>query len=358
MTWKLPVVVLSLAFFSSCTTGDNRSAEQIPDSFPSFEILINEPNTFDGYIFLRRIAEPGLQFMINRNGELQWFQESDTTLLRVYRPLDDAYLALKTKRDISEISYKGDTLWTLKHGKNGFQKELHHDVLLTDKEEILAITHETEIMDLRGLNGLEVDTVQTDGLILMTREGEKLWEWSFRNVLDTLKDPGVSLFQFKNDWVHANSVFIDNDGHFLISFRDLNAIWKIDRDTGEVIWKLESKNLPRDQRFYNQHAIHSNLDGDYMMFDNGDARLRKSSRAIAFNYDGIEYEEKLRIELPNSLFTNKQGSVYQFAKDKFLFSSPMSQTLVITDRTGKILWLAKSDQAYYRAYYLSEDIIP
>ena len=94
-----------------------------------------------------------------------------------------------------------------------------------------------------------------------------------------------------------------------------------------------------------------------MVLDNGIANIRSTSRAVMFNSFGNLIRNTLTIDLPDSLFTFKQGSVYQFAEDRFLFSSTMSKTLIITNRQGDILWLAKSGHGFYRAYYVDKAIL-
>ena len=44
------------------------------------------------------------------------------------------------------------------------------------------------------------------------------------------------------DYLHINSIAIDSDGNLLVSARHTWAIYKIDRQTGEVIWQLGGKN--------------------------------------------------------------------------------------------------------------------
>jgi len=164
--------------------------------------------------------------------------------------------------------------------------------------------------------------------------------------------------RFKKDWGHANALAIDRDGHYLISWRDFNQIWKIHKETGEVIWKYGAETISKARdKFFGQHAVQLSLDGDYMVFDNGRADIRRSSRAVAFSFDGHSFRNTLSINLPDSLFTVRQGNVQQFAEDRFLFSSTMRKLLAVTNRQGDILWLARSDHEFYRAYYLDKEII-
>ena len=93
-----------------------------------------------------------------------------------------------------------------------------------------------------------------------------------------------------------------------------------------------------------------------MLFDNGSRRERGVSRAYAFR-DGEEVQTTDVIALPDSLFTFKQGSVYEIENDQLLFSSTMNKRLVITNMKGEIVWMASSNHAFYRAYYLDSKFL-
>jgi len=351
-----------LAFFLiilSCTQNSNLSVPlEIPDHLPKFEILINNDEAFEGYIFLRKVVNQGAQLMINRDGKIVWYQLADTLLFRPFTPYEKSYIALYSDKKILEVTYDGDTLLKLTYGKDGFDKPLHHEIIKDHKNRIVALTKEIIPYDLSQFGGDKLDTFKTDGIIVLSKTGQKLWHWSFVEVLDTLKYLDIDISQIRNDWAHVNSLFVDEDGHYVISCRNLDQIWKINGNTGEIIWKYGVGVILDDkEKFYNQHAIHRNPDGDYMILDNGDPRFRGTSRAVGFNTFDDSIRNTLVIELPDSLFTFKQGSVYQFAKDRFLFCSTMTKTLIVTNRGGDILWLAKCDYPFYRAYYLDKNIL-
>lgn len=43
-----------------------------------------------------------------------------------------------------------------------------------------------------------------------------------------------------NPW-HGNAIELDTDGHLLVSFRNMDEVTKIHRQTGEVLWRLGGK---------------------------------------------------------------------------------------------------------------------
>ena len=53
-----------------------------------------------------------------------------------------------------------------------------------------------------------------------------------------------------NDWdyVHLNSIGVDPDGNLLVSSRNTHTIYKIDRSSGQIIWRLGGKHSDFDAR--------------------------------------------------------------------------------------------------------------
>ncbi len=69
-------------------------------------------------------------------------------------------------------------------------------------------------------------------------------------------------------------MYIDEDDNLLVSCRHIDAILKISRETGELIWTLggtgDEFGLTEDQLFSKQHSIIVTEDGSYMIFNNDD----------------------------------------------------------------------------------------
>ena len=335
----------------SCGEVRLHALKELPADLQKINILVND-YTFAGYILFRKTEKPGAMLMVNDIGEVVWLQTADTELLRVFKPYKDSYVALVSKEELVEISYSGDTLGHLRYGENEFDRKMHHELIKDKDNNFVAITHEHLIGDLTSIGGHKQDTMMFDGIIKLSRDGRKLFSWKLSDHVDLFDVQDV--YKHKLDWGHANSLEIDLQGNYLISFRDFDQIWKIDSNTGQVIWKFGSNTVNREgDRFYGQHAISVTEGGDILFFDNGHFRKRKSSRAISFRESEGILENKLIIQLPDSLFSWKMSSVYQFEDDRFLFNCTMNNTILITDSRGEVLWMAKTDQELYRAYYIA-----
>lgn len=350
---KRHLLSVFLGILISCQSRPGGETLAIPEELPTFDVHSTMPGeAFPGYIQVRKITDPGAQIIFDSKGEIKWYQLSDTALFRPFTPSTDRYLALHDDRQIFEITYSGDTLFALKYGENGFDKTVHHEVIYVG-DHIAALTKEKHPIDLSAIGGQAADSIITDGILILDRKGNKIWSWSITDVINPLEDPEV--LKYKSDWGHANSLDVDDDGHFLISWRNFNEVWKINKNSGEIIWRYGHEQMAdSSEYFYGQHAFHRIEGGMYLLFDNGDKKTRGFSRALGFTHsEGDRFKQVLSIPLPDSLFTSKQGSVYKIADDRFLFSSSMSSSIVLTNQSGDIVWYAKSTEPYYRAYYLN-----
>ena len=74
------------------------------------------------------------------------------------------------------------------------------------------------------------------------------------------------------EYFHANAIDIDNDGNFLVSARNTSTIYKINRATGKIMWRLGGKkstsSSARACSFDWQHSIRAQPDGTYKLYDN------------------------------------------------------------------------------------------
>ena len=86
----------------------------------------------------------------------------------------------------------------------------------------------------------------------------------------------------KGPWdpYHLNSISVDLDGNLLVSSRHTSTIYKLDRRTGRIIWRLGGKRsdfkIGRGADFWYQHDAKRQPDGTITLFDNGETDLDKT----------------------------------------------------------------------------------
>jgi hypothetical protein len=330
---------------------------RMPYTLPRLNIMIDSGNVFDGYIMVRKVEAPAQQLLINHEGDIVWYHQFDTILSRFFSWTEQStILSLHDENKIVEFDLAGNILNSLEYGKKGFDRLLHHEIIKNDNSEILSLTRNMQVFDLRKFGGIENDTIYGDGILVMDKEGNKIWEWDMFQFENPLKDENIN--NMKKDWSHGNSLAIDQDGHYLISFRNFHQIWKIHSQNGEILWKIGMDgdfSLQDDEIFYSQHTAFNNRYNELMIFDNGGPD-RMLSRAITFDIDGKgEYHSgRIRITLPGDMYSFKEGSAYLIGEDKLLFCSSRTNNLVITDLEGSILWQIRSSESFFRAYYIDE----
>ena len=118
---------------------------------------------------------------------------------------------------------------------------------------------------------------------------EPVWEWRICE--------HYTPAEVVSDWSHLNTAapFGDDDA-LLVSSRNQDAVFKVWRDSGDIAWKLGENGdftLPSDAHFYHQHDPAVLDDGTILMFDNGLAGIRESSRALQLAID----EDKMSVEV-------------------------------------------------------------
>src|SRR5699024_6128541 len=164
-----------------------------------------------------------------------------------------------------------------------------------------------------------------------------LEKWSVWDVWDLNKDP--QLRELANDRFHFNSVFFDSEGNYIISTPIENQVWKVNKKSGEIMWKLGDKGdfkMDPETYFYFQHAAHLDRKGNLLVFDNGDfspndtTKVGKRSRTISFDLDTTQMkaEVKINAELPFAYYTNRMGSSYLLPNDNILTTSSKTGNVV------------------------------
>ena len=81
----------------------------------------------------------------------------------------------------------------------------------------------------------ETTGVSNDRVFVYDRETDQItWEWRFRDHYPNGTDGG-----FREDWSHVNDVDpVDNGSAFLVSPRNFDQVIKVDRETGDIVWRL------------------------------------------------------------------------------------------------------------------------
>jgi hypothetical protein len=157
---------------------------------------------------------------------------------------------------------------------NGLQGDLHEFVITSQNTALIpAYSQRTEDLSIYGgpTNGTVVEGVVQE---IDIATGRLLFEWRSRDHVG-LEESLVTYPTAGNvfDYFHLNSIAVAADGNLLISARHTSTVYKIDRRTGAIIWRLGGKRnnfaIGAGAAFEFQHHVRSHANAGLTVFDNG-----------------------------------------------------------------------------------------
>jgi len=345
---------------SSGRSSDKFSFETklLPAEITSTDKHTIDTTQFDGFILVRGLSPLGADVIIDNEGDVVWYHQYDTVVRRSFSwTKNKTVLSIYDSAHIVEFDLKENQVLNLRLKEKNIPNMVHHDIIYSDEGNIVTLTHDSLNMDLRRFGGRKNQFLRADGILVLSPSGEIVWKWNLLQALDPLKlDPkSVEITQSLG---HANSIAIDQDGHYLVSFRDFSQIWKINSKDGSVIWKLGADGdfkMDPDAFFIRQHSAYVDAAGDVMLFDNGDRKNRPYSRILSFSIDeaNMMAKTKVNIKLNSELSADKMCSAEQIDNGKFLVCTSKKNGIIsVVDNDGNVLWRANLTKPSYRAYYL------
>src|SRR5829696_1380312 len=201
---------------------------------------------------------------------------------------------------------------------NGYQGDLH-EFLITPEDTALLTAYAPTRTDLSAVGGSRHAAVW-DGIAqeVDIQTGKVLFEWHSlghvgvdESYVAPPQDP-----DYPYDYFHINSIDVDHDGNLIVSARNTWSLYKIDRKTGEVLWRLGGRRsdfqMGYGTRCAFQHDARRHEDGTISIFDNGaHPQVHDQSRAILVELD----EQKVSATLvraytsPQKLISTSQGNM-------------------------------------------------
>lgn len=328
-------------------------ARPLPADFPPLEVELADTELMEpGYTLFatRGTAGPNVQnwlIALDGDGDVVWYYRRPGAGGVNVEQMRNGNLLWSRARHTVELDILGRfvTRWYPGRHDGGAGAQAGAIVVDTDSfhhemrempegegSDFLALSSELRVFDDYPVD--EVDTSITmdgvnvvgDVIVEFNRDGTVVREISLFDVLDPYRlcydstggfwnsriygtvTPGIQT----QDWTHANAVVIDpTDGNYIVSVRHQDAVVKIDRQSGELIWihgAHDRWNPPWDQYLltpvdpphlwqFHQHAPEINADGNMVLFDNGNWRAipptpgapleQTFSRAIEYRVDPV-----------------------------------------------------------------------
>jgi Arylsulfotransferase (ASST) len=359
--------------------GQARTFRSRPDLRPpAIKVNLTSPETAPGYIFVSPKKGPGEEgpsedapLIVDDSGEPVWFHP-------LHGADEDAF-------NFEVQTYKGETVLTWWEGLhtgygqgeyvicdhsyreitrvragNGYEGD-HHEFLITPEDTALITIYSKVQRDLSGVGG-PVDGVVLDGIAqeVDIETGEVLFEWHSLDHVEleeSYYEPPPDL-KSSFDYFHINSIDPHPDGYLTISARRTSTVYKVDRKTGEIVWRLGGEKSDFDMGWGTrtdwQHDARRHPDNIITIFDNGGVTKDVQSRGIVVEIDEDAMSATLVGEYthPNKILAATQGNVQVLPNGNVFVGWGSEPFFSEFSRDGKLIFDASfpSEVESYRAF--------
>ena len=267
---------------------------------------------------------------------------------------------------IADRSYR--TLATVRAG-NGQTADLH-EFLLTPRGTALITIYSRARRDLRPHGG-GANAQVTEGIVqeIDVDTGRVLLEWHSLDHVDLAEsveklpeDPKASW-----DYFHINSVVEDGEDHLLISARNTSSVYRIERESGKVDWRLGGKRsdfaMGEGTEFGLQHDARRIGPGVVQLFDNvGDGSDDAISKVKLLRVDTARRRATLvrEVDQPDGMRAQTQGNAHPQPDGGLMAGWGSTGAFSSFDAAGRLQFDAHLPAEYdtYRAYRVEWEGVP
>ena len=284
----------------SSTAANVRRFVSRPDLVPPVvTVLRSAPGTAPGLLFLAPSSGPGQRgaMIVDAGGEPVWFRPSTPTTTMNFRAALFRSRPVLTwwegkaehglgvgEHVIFDQSYREIARFP---AGNGLESDLH-EFIVTPEGTALVLAYDIPTVDRSSVGKRRGRVIEGVVQELEIPSARVLFEWRSLDHVALTESHAQVAPAF--DYLHANSIDVDGDGDLLVSARNTWAVYKLDRRTGAVIWRLGGKRsdfaMGPGTRFAWQHDARGHPGGLLTLFDNAALpQVEPQSRGIALRLD-------------------------------------------------------------------------
>ena len=286
-------------------------------------------------------AYQGYAYVVDKNGTpVWWYDDTDgrPTSLRLWTHDELTSVGMTDPYAVSWMSGPELKVSTLggEVVSTGWNTD-RHDIQPSGNGTTYAIRYVTrpcatdpsQCADMTAYGGGAADKITDGQIVELAPDGTVLWTWNTRDHIplsatgNWLNDRFTGAKKDGGVWdiIHLNSVAMDGPD-IIVSARNLNSVFKIDRATGDIVWRLggtaswasaNTVNPPKlvvdangfdvSQRLISgQHDARLLPNGDLTLHDNGTMTMRKA-RVLRFQIDGVAGTAKIMEALTDPALT-------------------------------------------------------
>jgi hypothetical protein len=216
----------------------------------------------------------------------------------------------------------------------------------------LFLAYNQRHLDLSSRGGPTDSVVSGHQLIRQGADGAQrvvFDAWDHFQMADNV-EPTAGQFDFD----HPNAITFDTDGNYIVSWRNFDALTKINASTGALMWTLASplSALASDftiaadplNGFSAQHSARIIDNGHLLLFDNGTSHATVASRAVEYRLDVGAHTATMVFQFQHAppIYTQFTGSVQRLRNGSTFIGWPWTPTVLASEVTasGSTAWEA------------------
>jgi hypothetical protein len=271
----------------------------LPAGFPVWDFEKLGQPSHELYVVAPNLIGPPAQYVIlfDRDGVPVWWDSETGGTMQDAKVLPDGSLAWWNATVGYVIREVDGTLVQHVNAVGGHTDG--HELQQTPSGNFLLITNDTlEDVDLTEYGGSTHENVEEMAVQEISPSGELLWSWSTKGHIGLAETgrwwPTALGTPQPRDIIHMNAVEPVGEDAILISVRHTDAVYKIDKATGQIIWKLGGTWTPKSLKVLNdpegaypfggQHDVRLLPDGTITVHDNNTG-LSTPPRAVRYSID-------------------------------------------------------------------------
>lgn len=349
----------------------------VPSDFPTFSYSIyDEQKVAPGRIFLNNWMGSPYIAILNNDGSPYFFQKVNDRS-RDFKVQKNGVLTRRLMNSEYGFLAMDSTYNPVDSFKcaNGYQVD-EHELYMTEDGHYFMIALGYRNVDMSQIvpGGHQNATIVDNHVQEFDTNHNLVFEWlsfDYFNITDAVHENLQANFI---DYIHMNSIAVDYDDNIIISSRHLDEVTKIDRQTGEIIWRMSGENNQfqfindNDMLGYQHFArpVEGSPDS-YTVFDNGNYRPQLYTRAVEFKINTTEMTVEKTWEFRHNpeIYTWWMGNAQRLPNGNTFINyanGGMPKAVEVTP-TGEVVYEGDFDEYYhcYRAFrfdWKSEDDDP
>ena len=290
------------------------------------------PGTTSGGNYLIQDILQGAIYTLGEHGRLIHELDSASGLMRGFDIQDSLLVWIS---DSSQLTVKNLLTFQRRVIDVDSTIRLHHDL-------VVHYPYVTALYNRKRYKEFKTYKVTEEGLSRINLQTGDIQLWSIH---DFLSDRTMPLKNVKGPLLtaHGNSVDVDKNNDYYISFRDLNQVWKVSSDFSTVHYTIGlnailSKSSGDD--FIGQHSVDIISPDVFYLFDNGSVDQRKAKSRIvkvSVNPPAQSFIVENILTLPDSLSTGKMGSVHAMGNRLVISTYNKKFYILEIDTAGTII---------------------